>query len=175
MDINSTASKRVSSTSADTTLLDLHNGDKALSHVAMVALFLDLNNLRCWKYGRKKKQRKKCMYDFPVHGCTRREQNGSPDFSSNVWRLCQERLLRSRNFSAITTWRHISAFFSSDYNEPYPIIATYDWMFDVKHSATQTYVFSLTLRKVIALQPWLNLCDISNFQVAFKQLALSLL
>ena len=34
---------------------------------------------------------KKCMYDFPVHGCTR-EQNGSPYFSSNIWRLCQERL-----------------------------------------------------------------------------------
>ena len=34
---------------------------------------------------------KKCMHDFPVHGCTR-AQNGSPYFSSNIWRLCQERL-----------------------------------------------------------------------------------
>ena len=86
MGINSTASRRVSSTSADTTFLDLDNGDKTLRHVAMVAIFLDLNNPRSCKYGRKK-----CMYDFPVHGCTR-EQNGSPYFSSNIWRLCQERL-----------------------------------------------------------------------------------
>ena len=54
MGINSTASRRVSSTSADTTLLDLHNGDKTLRHVAMVAIFLDLNNPRSCKYGRKK-------------------------------------------------------------------------------------------------------------------------
>ena len=122
MGINSTAPRRVSSTSADTTLFDLHNGDKALRHVAMVAIFLDLNNPRSCKYGRKKK-RKNALCDFPVHGCTR-EQNGSPYFSSIVWRLCQERLLRSRNFATIITWRDISPLFSSDYNGPYPIHAS---------------------------------------------------
>ena len=54
MGINSTASRRVSSTSADTTFLDLDNGGKTLRHVAMVAIFLDLNNPRSRKYGRKK-------------------------------------------------------------------------------------------------------------------------
>ena len=52
-------------------------------------------------------------------------------------------LSRSRNFATIITWRHTSPLFSSDYNEPYPIIANYHWMFDVKNSATQTYEFSL--------------------------------
>ena len=46
------------------------------------------------------------MYYFPVHDCTQ-EQNGSPYFSSIVQnadgRLCQERLLRSRNFATMVT------------------------------------------------------------------------
>ena len=261
MGINSTASRRVSSTSADTTLLDLHNGDKTLRHVAMVAIFLDLNNPRSCKYGRKKmhvwlscawlhsgtkrkpilffqhltslsrkirelKQRRrrrqrerqksnrfrltkhklctcitlfctflcrrctnttwKCLisrfvedvntrqrlcFSFPELWYSLLEFNSSKIYqhltnwtrwnkrdkvwsSANShfkWRFRSRRrfcclnslLSRSRNFATIITWRHTSPLFSSDYNEPYPIIANYHWMFDVKNSATQTYEFSL--------------------------------
>ena len=45
------------------------------------------------------------MYDFPVQDCTQ-EQNSNPYFSSG--RLCQGRLLRSRNFATMATWRHTS-------------------------------------------------------------------
>ena len=52
------------------------------------------------------------MYEFSVHDCNK-EQNRSRYFSSIV-RLCnwpsqsQERLLRSRNFASLVTWRHTS-------------------------------------------------------------------
>ena len=43
------------------------------------------------------------MYDFPVQDFTQ-EQNSNPYLSSG--RLCQGRLLRSRNFATMVTWRH---------------------------------------------------------------------
>ena len=74
----------------------------------MVAKFLDLNKPWFCKYSRTKNE-KIVMYDFPVHNCTQ-QQNGSPCFIFHFWdnangRLCKERLLRSRNFSTMVTWR----------------------------------------------------------------------
>ena len=67
------------------------------------------------KYGRKK-MKKINMYDFPAHYCTQ-EQKGSPHtflpWFDNVNRcICQERLLRSRNFATMVTWRHTSLLYS---------------------------------------------------------------
>ena len=51
------------------------------------------------------------MYDFPLHDYTQ-EQNGSPYFSSIVrqckWPSLSRRLLWSRIFPTVVTWRHIS-------------------------------------------------------------------
>ena len=51
------------------------------------------------------------MYDFHEYDGTQ-EQNSSPYFSSIVQqhngRLCQERLLRSRNFATMVRWHYIS-------------------------------------------------------------------
>ena len=74
----------------------------------MVAKFLDLNKPWFCKYSRTKNE-KIVMYDFPMHNCTK-QQNGSPCFFFHFWdnangRLCKERLLRSRNFSTMVTWR----------------------------------------------------------------------
>ena len=75
----------------------------------METKFLDLN--KPWSCKHDSKSEKNDMYDFPAHDCTRK-QNDSPYFSSIVkfdnanGRLYQERMLRSRNFAAMTTWRH---------------------------------------------------------------------
>ena len=52
--------------------------ERSLRHVAMVAKFLDLNNLGPVNMAEKKKE-KVVMYDFPVQDCTQK-QNGSPLF-----------------------------------------------------------------------------------------------
>ena len=55
------------------------------------------------------------MYEFPVHDCTQ-EQNKTNKTVAHTFplsfdnandRLPQERLLRSRNFATIVTWRHV--------------------------------------------------------------------
>ena len=78
-----------------------------LRHVTMVAKFLDLNRPWSCKYGRKKD--KIDMYDFPEHDCTQ-QQNVSgcvlPSFDNENGRLCQERVLRSRNHVTMVTRRH---------------------------------------------------------------------
>ena len=80
----------------------LNRDKKSLRHVTMAAIFLDLKKPWSSKNGRKNE--KIDVYDFPVHDCTQ-ELNGSPYFSSIdrqcKCRLCQERLLRSRNFAII--------------------------------------------------------------------------
>ena len=48
--------------------------EKSLRHVAMDAKFLDLNKPWSCKYGKKKKNEKIDMYDFPVHDCTREQK-----------------------------------------------------------------------------------------------------
>ena len=73
--------------------------EKSLRHVAIVAKFVDLNQLWSCKYGGKKR------YVFPVHHYTPK-QNGSPYFPSvdkANGRLCQERLLRFGNFATVAT------------------------------------------------------------------------
>ena len=84
---------------------------RSIRHVAMVAKFLDVNEnhngswsqptvvLQIWG-----KRDKIDMYDFPVHDCT--QEHGSPYFSSIV--SCQGRLLKSKNFAPMETWRHTS-------------------------------------------------------------------
>ena len=71
--------------------------ERSLRHVAMVAKFLDLNNLVPVNMAEKKKNEKVVMYDFPVQDCTQK-QNGSPfffpSFDNANGRLCQERLLK---------------------------------------------------------------------------------
>ena len=50
------------------------------------------------------------MYDFPVHDYIQ-ERNGSPyvlSFDNTNRCLFQERLLRSKNFATMVTWRHTS-------------------------------------------------------------------
>ena len=69
--------------------------EKSLRHVAMVTKFVELNK-RCPASMAEKS--KICMYDFPVQDYTQ-EQNSNPYLSSG--RLCQGRLLRSRNFATM--------------------------------------------------------------------------
>ena len=76
------------------------NREKSLRHVAMVAKFVDLNKRSPASMAEKKKRKY-----FPVQDCTQ-EQNSNPYFSSG--RLCQGRLLRSRNFATMVTWRQTS-------------------------------------------------------------------
>ena len=70
--------------------------ERSLRHVAMVAKFLDLNNLGPVNLAEKKNE-KVVMYDFPVQDCTQK-QNGIPfffpSFDNANGRLCQERLLK---------------------------------------------------------------------------------
>ena len=85
----------------------LYGEEKLLHQIAMVAKYLDLNKpWSCKQYGRNNQKN-----DFPVDDCTQ-EQNGSPYFSLIAGQskccLCQERLLRSRNFVTILTWCHTS-------------------------------------------------------------------
>ena len=77
--------------------------EKSLRHVAMEAKFPDLNKPWSCKYD---------TNDFPVHHCTQ-EQNGNPyfffhGFDNAKCHLCQERLLRYRNFANMVKWRHAS-------------------------------------------------------------------
>ena len=77
--------------------------EKSLRHVAMEAKFPDLNKPWSCKYD---------TNDFPVHHCTQ-EQNGNPyfffhGFDNAKCHLCQERLLRYRNFTNMVKWRHAS-------------------------------------------------------------------
>ena len=60
-------------------------------------------------------QEKIDMYDVPLHYCTQ-EQNGSPltflwSFDNANGHLCQERVLRSRNFDTMVTWCHTSSLY----------------------------------------------------------------
>ena len=49
----------------------MNKGEKPLHHVAMAAKFPDLNKPLPYKYGRRKKEKKKIdTYGFPVHDCT---------------------------------------------------------------------------------------------------------
>ena len=70
--------------------------ERSLRHVAMVAKFLDLNNLVPVNMAEKKNE-KVVMYDFPVQDYTQK-QNGSPfffpSFDNANGRLCRERLLK---------------------------------------------------------------------------------
>ena len=79
--------------------------ERSLRHDAMLAKFLDLNNLGPVNMAEKKNE-KVVMYDFPVQDCTQK-QNGSPlffpSFDNANGRLCQERLLKSKNFLTIVT------------------------------------------------------------------------
>ena len=68
----------------------------------------DLNKLCSWRCGGKNE--KIDMYDFPVHDYTQ-ERDGSPyvlSFDNKNRCLFQERLLRSKNFATMVTWRHTS-------------------------------------------------------------------
>ena len=76
----------------------LRKAAAALRHVAMVENFwISTNPWSC--NGRKKKKKKKDMYDFPVHDCSQ-EQHGSPYFLPSLddadVRFCEEGFLRSR-------------------------------------------------------------------------------
>ena len=75
--------------------------EKSLRQVAMVAKFVELNK-RC-PASMPEKSKILDMYDFPVQDYTQ-EQNSNPYLSSG--RLCQGRLLRSRNFATMVMWRH---------------------------------------------------------------------
>ena len=79
--------------------------ERSLRHVAMVAKFLDLNNLGPVNMTGKK-TKKLVRYDFPMQDCTQK-QNGSPfffpSFDDANGRLCQERLLKSKTFPTIVT------------------------------------------------------------------------
>ena len=72
------------------------NREKSLHHVAKVAKFLDLNQSGYCKYSRKKN-----VYDFPVHDCTK-EQNSGPYFSSIVqqckWPSLSRRIVGIQKF-----------------------------------------------------------------------------
>ena len=73
--------------------------EKSLRHVAMIAKFVDPQQTLSCKSMAEKTQILD-MYDFPVQDCTQ-EQISNPYFSSD--RLCQGRLLRSRNFATMVT------------------------------------------------------------------------
>ena len=73
--------------------------EKSLRHVAMVAKFVYPQQTLSCKHGRKNANTGH-VYDFPVQDCTQ-EQISNPYFSSG--RLCQGRLLRSRNFATMVT------------------------------------------------------------------------
>ena len=83
-----------------------YRAEKSLHHVAMEAQYLDLNKPWSRKYGDNIDK-----YDFPVHDCTRSKtvaQTFLPSFDNANGRFCQEKLLRSRNFATMVTWRHTS-------------------------------------------------------------------
>jgi len=74
--------------------------EKLLPHVAMVAKFLGLNTPWSRKYGRKKKNEKIDMYDFPVHGWSQ-EQNSLyffPPFDNVNGHLCKKTIVQIQNF-----------------------------------------------------------------------------
>ena len=83
--------------------------EKSLRHVNMVAQPLMISINRCPGNMEKDKQTNKQtmdMYDFPVHDCTQKQTVANtflPSFNNANGRLCQERLLRSRNFAAMVT------------------------------------------------------------------------
>ena len=84
--------------------------EKSLRQSNIVAQLLMISINCCPAHMEKNKQTNKQtnrdMYGSPVHGCTQ-EQTVShtflPSFDNANGRLCQERLLRSRNFAAMVT------------------------------------------------------------------------
>ena len=75
----------------------------------MVANFLDLNKPWCCKYDRKKKRKKGYVSLCMAFLCIIAHRNETvghtflPSFENANGRLCQERLIRSRNFAPTVT------------------------------------------------------------------------
>ena len=95
--------------------MQLIEREKSLRHVAMVAKCLDLNKPLPCKYGRKIKTKKLSCVSFLCMIVLRNKMvahNFLPLFNNANSRLCQERLLSSRNFAPMVTWHHPSPVYS---------------------------------------------------------------